>query len=113
MHFLINSINISILPQGPVLGPSLFNIFIKALDDGAWCTLSEDASDTKLGRVADTPEGPVAIQSDLDRLEKQVDRNRMKFNKGKSQILPLGGTTPCIGTCWGLTSWKAAVQKRP
>jgi len=98
----------SCVPQGSVAGPILFSISINDLDDGSECTLRKFTNDTKLGGVADTPDGCAAVQRDLNRLEKQAERNLIKFQKSKCTVLPWGRTNPDTNTLWGLSGWKAA-----
>lgn len=57
------------IPQGSVLEPVLFNIFINGVNSGIVCTSGKFADDKKLYSVINTSERWDAVQRDLGRLE--------------------------------------------
>jgi len=57
-------------PQGLVLGPALFNIFVSSMDSGIKHMLNKFADETKLCGLVYVLEGRDAIQKDLDRRDR-------------------------------------------
>ncbi|PKU45385.1 rna-directed dna polymerase from mobile element jockey- hypothetical protein [Limosa lapponica baueri] len=58
------------------------------------CSCSKFVDDTKVGEAANTPDGYAAIKKDINRLEKWDNKNLMKFNRGKYEVLHLRKSNP-------------------
>ena len=78
------------VPQGSVLGPLLFLIYINDLDGGIESSLVKFADDTKLGGLANSLEYTKVIQEDLDRIQKWAETWQIKFNIAKCKVLHVG-----------------------
>ena len=78
------------VPQGSVLGPILFLIYINNLDDSITSNVLKFADDTKLFRKVNTDGDKQHLQNDLDRLVKWSEKWQMLFNFGKCKCLHKG-----------------------
>ena len=78
------------VPQGSVLGPVLFIIYVNDMDEGLTCKISKFADDTKItGRVTTTAE-KVLLQSDLERLVNWSNKWQMAYNVSKCKVMHIG-----------------------
>ena len=71
---------LSWVPQGSVLGPILFLIYINDLDDNITSNVLKFADDTKLFRKVNTDGDKQHLQNDLDRLVKWSEKWQMLLN---------------------------------
>ena len=78
------------VPQGSVLGPILFLIYINDLDDSITSNILKFADDTKLFRKVNTDGDKQHLQNDLDRLVKWSEKWQILFNFGKCKCLHTG-----------------------
>ena len=78
------------VPQGSVLGPILFLIYINDLDDSITSNVLKFADDTKLFRKVNTDGDKQHLQNDLERSVKWSEKWQMLFNFGKCKCLHTG-----------------------
>ena len=85
------------VPQGSVLGPTLFVIFINDIDsamDIVTGFISKFADDTKVGRIVNDDVGRQALQNDLNSLLKWAETWHMSFNEDKCKVMHFGRQNP-------------------
>ena len=78
------------VPQGSVLGPLLFIIYINDLDLGLVSKISKFADDTKMGINADSDAAVKQLQEDLRKVGEWSKKWQMPFNLDKCKIMHIG-----------------------
>ena len=80
------------VPQGSVLGPTLFPMFINDLEDGVQSTVLKFADDTKLYPEVTMEEGCEQLQEYLDKCTAWARQWMMEFNVAKCKVIHAGRT---------------------
>ena len=78
------------IPQGTVLGPLLFVLYINDILDNVKCDGFLFADDTKIFKAITCKEEALHLQSDIDTMKKWSDVWGMEFNRDKCHVLTLG-----------------------
>ena len=78
------------IPQGSVLGPLLFVIYINDLPRDLKTNAKMFADDTKLYVRSDTDTGPQDLQDDLDTLQDWSEKWLLRFHPQKCGVMKLG-----------------------
>ena len=78
------------VPQGSVLGPVLFLIYINDIDEGVTGIISKFADDTKIANTVASNSQIKELQNNLDRLSEWGQTWQMSFNVDKCKVLHIG-----------------------
>ena len=78
------------MPQGSVLGPILFLIYINDLDEDVNCKISKFADDTKIVNRVISLSQQQELQNDLNTLGEWAVDSQMFFNVDKCKVLHIG-----------------------
>ncbi len=82
------------VPQGSVLGPLLFVIFINDLVFNKTNKCKLYADDTKVISIIKSQDDISNLQDDLDKMVEWSDKWLVKFNNDKCKVMHIGGNNP-------------------
>ena len=111
----INGVHSSLLPvlsgvpQGSILGPLLFLVFINDLSDSTkFSNIHLFADDTKCSHAIKLPEDVTELQEDIDSLHRWSDQWSLPFNESKCVHMNFYSSTPSIQSNYSLSGTSIA-----
>ena len=100
------------VPQGSVLGPILFLVYINDLEEGVIGKILKFANDTKLFTKTKEIGDKQNLQDDIDKLVKWSEKWQMLFNFGKCKCLHIGPGNTSMTYEMGGTILSTTVKKK-
>ncbi|TRZ22430.1 hypothetical protein HGM15179_004637 [Zosterops borbonicus] len=97
------------VPQGSILRPVFFHIFINDQEEGIKYILKQLAEDTELGCCVGLLEGRKPLQSDLGRLNQWDEIDWMRLNKVNAISCTCIIATPCSASDLRKNVWKSGL----
>ena len=82
------------IPQGSVLGPVLFTIYINGMPRETVCPIKLFADDAKIYHRVENTQDCQKIQEDLEKLQDWAKRWQLRFHPHKCTILQVGANHP-------------------
>ena len=106
---------VSGVPQGSVLGPTLFLIYINDIDTAAEVTgavIKKFADDTKCSMVVENQEDKEKFQTMLNNLARWSDDWQMLFNVDKCHVIHAGKKNPEFVYDWGTGNLEVSEEEK-
>ena len=90
------------MPQGSILGPLLFVIYINDLPPCTQSNVKLYADDTKVYTDIKSEEDQRTLQEELNHLSEWSDKWKLQFHPGKCTVMTLGQRNPPERTSYSL-----------
>ena len=100
------------VPQGSILGPVLFVIFIYDMPEITHSGIQIFADDAKIFKQVNKPEEAQELQEDINSLVEWAERWQMVFNIGKCEVMHIGKKNPSVDYFMNPTKLEIVTQEK-